>query len=185
MCHRSHTAHNRNLLKLSEPQSNLCFTCHDGSQAIDIKSQFSDPNVPPNVPDTSTFYSHPATTASAHTQAAIDEFKNVLNRHTECGDCHNPHRGNKSRVAATAKGYTVSGAELLITGVRAKQSRALVWRRASKYEYELCYKCHSSYTILLSYSKPSRQMTDVAADFDPANPSHRERGQEHQYNDCE
>jgi predicted CXXCH cytochrome family protein len=172
-CHRDHTASNNNLLPQPPAQSNLCFTCHDGSNAAsNIKSEYADPNVLPNDPATSSLYSHPATTPSSHTSAETDEFHNVLNRHSECSDCHDSHRVDNSLAAPSANGYTVSGALKNISGVGAGGStRTLAWDSSITYEYELCYKCHSSYTVLRTYAKPSYQMTDVAAEFNPANPS--------------
>ncbi|MBI5033158.1 MAG: hypothetical protein HZB51_21775 [Chloroflexi bacterium] len=167
-CHRQHTSQSRNLLAYASPQSNLCLACHNGTGAnTNIAGQYSDPNVPANNPATSTFYSHPANVASNHTNASSDEFKGVLNRHSECGDCHNPHNGSSALTTNTAAGYTVSGALQNIAGV----SNANTWKAASTYEYELCFKCHSNYTTLLSYTKPSWKMTNVAADFNPANVS--------------
>ena len=163
-CHRSHSGQNKNVVKSPAPQSNLCFTCHDGTGAVaDVASQYSDLAVPANDSSTSSFYSHPATTASNHT-LAIDssEFAGVLNRHSECGDCHNPHQANLTATAETTSGWTASGALAGITGV----DTTLTWKDPFTYEYELCFKCHSSYTQLL----PGK--LDKAAEFDPANNSY-------------
>lgn len=168
-CHRNHTGDNRNLLPIPAAQSNLCFTCHDGSAATaNISSQFSDPQVPPNNPGGGAIYSHPATTPSAHLAAKDDEFHDTLNRHSECGDCHNSHSQNGSLAVETANGYAASGALTNISGVGVTgASRTLVWEDAITYEYELCYKCHSSYTVLPS----SPRETDQSAEFNPANGS--------------
>lgn len=167
-CHRQHTARSRNLLAFADPQSSQCFTCHNGTGAsTNVAVHYSDPSVPANNPTTSSFYSHPATTASSHTNAASDEFQGVLNRHSECSDCHNPHKNDTSLAAATASGFTASGAVQNTAGVSAGKT----WKSAITYQYELCLKCHSSYTILLSYSKKSYMMLDQAAEFTPANAS--------------
>ena len=168
-CHRQHTSKNRNLLAYAPAQSNLCFACHNGTGAItNIASQYSDPNVPANNATTSSFYSHPATATTNHTSATNDEFRGVLNRHSECGDCHNPHSGDASLATSTTTGFTVSGAMKNITGVDTNNT----WKTVSAYEYELCYKCHSAYTTLLSYTKPSYKMLDQAAEFNPGNVSY-------------
>ena len=167
-CHRSHTANGGELLTdTTSPQSALCFACHDGTGAsTDVASQFSDPTVPANDPSTSSFYSHPATEVSSHTSGQADEFAGVLNRHSECGDCHNPHQSGPAAPAKTAGGWTASGDLAGTAGVTG--TPPLTWVNPIAYEYELCVKCHSGYTALLSYAKESYKKTDKAAEFDPA-----------------
>jgi predicted CXXCH cytochrome family protein len=170
-CHRIHTGRDSNLLKSAVPQSTLCFSCHDGTGAnYDVAAEFSDASVPANDVTTSSFYSHPATTPSTHTSGQTDEFAGVLNRHSECGDCHNPHTVNDTAPTESVSGWTASGALAGTAGVAA--STPLAWKNPIDYEYELCLKCHSSYTQLLSYSKESYKKTDKAAEFDPANNSY-------------
>jgi|GEM_PF-664920 len=167
-CHRQHTGKNRNLLAFGSAQSNVCFACHNGTGAsTNIQAQFSDPNVPANNATTSSFYSHPATAPTNHTNATNDEFRGVLNRHSECGDCHDPHSGDASLAASTTSGFTNSGALKNITGVDTNNT----WKTSIAFEYELCYKCHSSYTTLLTYTKPSYKMFDKAVEFNPGNAS--------------
>jgi len=170
-CHRVHTGKDANLLKYAVPQSTLCFSCHDGTGAnSNIAAEYSDTTIPANDPSTSSFYSHPATTPSNHTSGQVDEFAAALNRHSECGDCHNPHSVNDTAPTETLSGWTASGALAGASGVAA--SAPLDWKNPISYEYELCLKCHSSYTQLLSYSKESYKKTDKAAEFDPANNSY-------------
>ncbi len=170
-CHEMHTAKNANALDQPEAQSNVCFACHNGSSAFNIKGQYNS-SIPANDPGTSSYYSHPATTASTHTAAENDEFRGTSNRHSECSDCHNPHQGDNSLATPTANGYTVSGALKGISGVEViTGTRTLAWDSSVTYEYELCYKCHSSYTTLPSYNPPSYKETDKSAEFNPANPS--------------
>jgi predicted CXXCH cytochrome family protein len=168
-CHTSHTGISDSLLPDPPAQSNLCFTCHDGTNAItNIKSDYTDPNVPPNDPSTNSIYSHPATTPAANPAGGNDAFHNVLNRQSECGNCHNPHAGDSSLTTETAKGYLASGALAKISGVGVSgSSRSFVWEDSITYEYELCYKCHSSYTVLPT----SPAETDQSAEFNPANAS--------------
>jgi predicted CXXCH cytochrome family protein len=176
-CHRTKTGQTRNLLPSPRPQSQLCFSCHDGTGSnLDIRSQYDDANVPANDPNTSSFYSHPATTASNHTVAKEDEFHNVQNRHSECSDCHDPHEVRAGFAAGTSSGWTVSGALRNLSGVGvtnggAGSTPSFAWKSTSAYEYEVCFKCHSGYTDLLSYSKESYQMRDKAVEFNPNNPS--------------
>ena len=51
-CHATHQAQNENLLREREPQSSLCFRCHDGTGAVTRhrSREFTSPSVPPNDP---------------------------------------------------------------------------------------------------------------------------------------
>ncbi len=168
-CHRSHTGQNDNLLESGAPQATVCFSCHDGTGAnYNVAAEYNDLAVPPNNAATSSFYSHPALNDNGHVSAKTSEFAGVLNRHSACADCHNPHTLNAGLPAHTGSGWTASGALAGISGV----SNTLAWTNPITYEYELCYKCHSGYTGLLSYSKESYKKTDKAAEFDPSTASY-------------
>ena len=204
ICHRTHTAKAPNLLALGSKnnnlgsQSTLCLSCHDGTGA--------EPNVvaqyglvrPVNDPAKRDYYSHDAVDASPvtqHTQSQLNEFGSVdgaaapLNRHSECTDCHNPH---KATVSATrdathnTDGWGVSGRLTGVSGVSVGNSpladaaptsytfldgaTSLVTR-----EYQICFKCHSGFTTLTSNAdvilKPSKYALDKGVEFNPANPS--------------
>lgn len=151
------------------PQSTLCFSCHDGTGSnYNVAAEYSDVSIPSGDPATSSFYSHAATTASTHTSGQDDEFAGVFNRHAECGDCHNPHEVNGALMVATSSGWTASGALAGTSGV----TGSLIWDNPITYEYELCLKCHSSYTTLRSYTEESYKKTDKAAEFDPTSASY-------------
>ena len=169
-CHRTHTGQNDRLLE-SVPESTLCFSCHDGTGSMhNIAAEYSYIGVPANDASTSSFYSHISPDPSTHTSARDDEFAGVLNRHAECSDCHNPHALTSVNAAPTASGWLASGSLGGTAGVAA--TAPLTWKDPLAYEYELCLKCHSSYTQLLSYTKQSQLKTDMAAEFDPANASY-------------
>lgn len=167
-CHRSHTGKSGDLFK-SAPESTLCFSCHDGTGAnSNVAAEYNDINVPADNPATSSYYAHRLDTASSHTNAQSNEFGGVLNRHSACGDCHNPHSVNANLSAQTASGWTPSGAQANITGV----SAAVAWQNPISLEYQLCLKCHSRYTVLLSSMTPTYNKTDKAAELDPTNASY-------------
>jgi predicted CXXCH cytochrome family protein len=176
-CHRDHTGKNGNLLPNAPAQSNLCFGCHNGSGSNkNIASHYSDANVPANNATTSSFYSHAATTPSTHSAAHDDEFRGVLNRHNECSDCHNAHSVDGTLATSTTSGWRVSGALKNISGVGVTNGAAgaiptFAWKSSITYEYELCLKCHSSYTTLLSYTKESYKKWNKGQEFNPNNPS--------------
>lgn len=152
-------------------EESLCLACHDGSPAqTDIQSEFLRP------------YRHPTGSLSGlHTRPAESlptEFGAApLNRrHAECEDCHNPHLAyhdpagppQDSDLSKRNLGVTRlrvlnggAGAPPMFTFVAAADtlSPALA-------EYELCFKCHSSWT-----SQPTGQ-TDLALVLNPSNPSY-------------
>jgi predicted CXXCH cytochrome family protein len=179
-CHRAHSGKNRKILRDAEPQASLCFTCHNGTGAnSNVELQFTDSAVPANDPATGSFYSHPATTfAAGYVSSLIDDFAGVLNRRALCTDCHNPHRADiRVAPAKTDSGWVASGAIFGASGVRvtnggAGQSPAYAWLTPISYEYELCLKCHSGYTQLLDYSRPSDQKLDKGREQNPANASY-------------
>ncbi len=174
LCHRAHTAVGNNVMTTAT-QSALCFSCHDGTGAnSNIQSAYTDPAVPANNPATSSFYSHLPSATNVHTSGQEDEFAGVLNRHAECGDCHNPHTLDSSKSVKTSSGWTASGAMTGSAGVAA--SPAYAYKNPVTLESEVCFKCHSASTTLLSYSKESYKKTDKIYEFNPANASYHPVG---------
>lgn len=162
-CHRSHTAQDDKLQKISS-ESALCFSCHDGTGAnSNIAAEYSDVNVPADDPSTGSYYAHRLDVDSNHTSGLADEFGGVLNRHSSCGDCHNPHAVNSAPTQQAPGGWTASGALASISGV----SAGVTWQPSINYEYELCLKCHSRYTTLLTSSTPTANKTDKAKEIEP------------------
>jgi predicted CXXCH cytochrome family protein len=200
-CHRTHTANGPNGVMSSPvatlPQSQLCFMCHNGTGAnTSVSGRFAAARA--NVAATSSYYQHPATATptagQAHTQLVRDEFRGVLNRHSECGDCHNPHNDDAtlSTQATIGSPWTASGALLSQTGAAVTNGAAgsaptyaLVGPEPGEVsdpqppvptarltlEYQLCFKCHSGYTTLPAQdpSFPSRWALDKGIEFNPAN----------------
>ncbi len=184
-CHRGHTAAGPNLLAQPASQSTLCFTCHHGAGSnLDVKSQYTDPAVPANDAATRTYFQHDALAPSSHVSATADEFGGISNRHSECGDCHNSHNATSTLSTQTSTGWTVSGREAAISGVAVTNGAAgaapayklltgAVGSQPTR-EYEVCFKCHSGWTVLPSNAgqPPSRQMLDKAIEFNPSNASY-------------
>ena len=181
-CHRVHTGKNKNLLKALSPQSNTCFTCHDGTgAATNVLSQYA--GVPQNNTAARLIYRHDALTATVHTRGSINEFGGVSNRHSECGDCHNPHKANATDSTSTISGVTasgrlagVSGVSVVNGGVDTVPGYTFLPGGATPItqEYQLCFKCHSSFTTLPNNTgfPPSRFNLDKGVEFNPANPSY-------------
>lgn len=148
----------------------LCLTCHDGSPVgPSIASDFDKP------------YRHPVREYAGRHLGALEntpaDFATAPlgRRHAECADCHNVHMASSDRGAlpapdlsrrnlgvsrvlvqngapGTRPTYTFApGADTLTTPVA---------------EYQLCFKCHSSFT-----TQPTGQ-TDLALELNPANASY-------------
>ena len=185
-CHRAHTGQGPMLLDttgsaaLKSPTTTLCLTCHNGTGARpDLVSEYA--TATPNDEATRSYFQHEVTTVTTHTLAANEEFLGVLDRHSECTDCHNPHSSGTAGSAATAgQPWTASQRILGTSGVQVTNGapRTFTFLNGTSAtmtaEYQLCLKCHSGYTKLLPdvVGEPSKNMTDVAAEFDPANTSY-------------
>jgi len=203
ICHRTHTSQAPNLLakgSQSNPgsQSTLCLACHDGTGAKPNAGVQYALARPVNDPVNRAYYSHDAvnaTPSTQHTQSQLNEFGSVdgaaapLNRHSECTDCHNPHKATVSATRDATQytdGWGVSGRLTGVSGVSVENSPVAdaaptsytfldgVTNLATR-EYQLCFKCHSGFTTLTSNAdvilKPSKYALDKAVEFNPANPS--------------
>lgn len=175
------------------PRSLACLSCHDGTGAnTSIAAQYNAAS--PNDPATRTYYSHPANaTGTGHVSAAVDdeggideannEFQAVHNRHSDCVDCHNPHGSATAPGSSkTNNGWTLSGSMRLVSVVSAsfpadpsvEPTYTFVARGTdTNYEYELCLKCHSSFTTLTSNDgwAPSKWYLDFGRLINPNNTS--------------
>jgi predicted CXXCH cytochrome family protein len=148
-CHRVHgwpdpsTATNDYPSLLVEREENLCFTCHDGSPSTkNLRATFSKP------------YRHPVSLTGRHTttEDGIPARYGTANRHSECADCHNPHRLDTDRVPPVppAASSALRGvARVSVTNVSAT-SVSYTFRGATDpapvKEYEVCFVCHSGWT---------------------------------------
>ncbi len=185
ICHRAHVAPGPNLLTSATPQSSLCFACHDGTgSSLNTKSQYTDPAIPANDSTTRSYYRHDATVPTTHTLAMNNEFGGVSNRHSECGDCHNPHNATSALSTQTTTGWTVAGQNATISGVSVTNGAAgtsptytfldgTVGFQPTR-EYQVCVKCHSGFTTLPSNTgqPASRFALDKGVELSPANTSY-------------
>jgi len=150
----------------------LCLACHDGSPAhTNIQAELTKT------------YHHPTLTLAGRHRASEggDPTKfGVVNRHGECDDCHNAHVLTHPALPASAP---AASSRLLGTSyVEALNGAA--WTPPSyvyhapddptpiQYEYQLCFKCHSSWTSLPLISPSGRAPTDTAREFNPNNASY-------------
>jgi predicted CXXCH cytochrome family protein len=179
-CHSTHRAQAPQLVGPPAPVANVCFTCHDGSGAVaDVQAEFTDPAVPANDPSTDSWYSHPAAQDDSHRSDREDEFGATLDRHAACADCHQPHNSDASRPVSTTAGWTAAGSIKGASGVAVENGGAgsvpaYTLKQVTDLEYELCFKCHSSFTQLPANdpARPSRWSLDKALELNPANVSY-------------
>ncbi len=144
-------------------EENLCLTCHDSSPASkNINAQFQK------------LYRHPVAITGKHSTSenASGNFAYPNNRHSECEDCHNPHYDKSDTIAPTppsASNRIIGVSRIKVNNSSAGTTPSYAYRAPNDttfvYEYELCFKCHSSWTTL-----PPGQ-SDMAVLFNSNNPS--------------
>ncbi len=157
-CHRTHRGSGAKLRRIW-PEEQLCFACHDGTGAsTDIYSQFQLP------------YRHPLDNQRGihqYEERTADQFTGA-HRHVECEDCHNPHTAATSGHQQGSN--YISGILQGVWGIALMNGAGGTTPQYSiadpaTYEYEICMKCHSS------WSSPGSG-TDVSVEFNPNNYSH-------------
>ncbi len=152
-CHRSHTSTGI-VLRLTWPEENVCFTCHTaGGTGTNIQPAF-------------TLYANTATRFFKHDIAVTNGIHRVgqnsgalfgsINRHIECEDCHEPHESTRDAVANTTfppmiqpEMFFTGGVNPTWTGTGAPSG--FVWMDQAQREFQVCFKCHSSFTTLPTY----------------------------------
>lgn len=169
-CHKVHGANAAQAYILRGAEENTCYACH-GTPALtgakDIKSAYQKA------------YKHPVETKSGVHKNPETDASNLgsATRHAECWDCHNPHQA-KSGVH-TAGSNAIAPAVLGQWGVEPSYGGAAFTRpnaysvqkftnTTSFKEYQLCFKCHSSYAF---GDTPPTGLTDQGVEFNPANAS--------------
>lgn len=146
----------------------LCGACHNGSVAAsDVRAQFLKP------------FRHPTSSAEGRHVSSESSPSSFAaspgnNRHVACADCHNPHQVGRDAAAPMAP--NASSRLLGVGRVRVANGASgtrPIYRWAGPAEtttfpaeYELCFKCHSSWT-----TQPAGQ-DDLALLFNPENPSY-------------
>lgn len=145
-------------------EENLCNACHDGAPATNVLLQLTKS------------YRHPTTDYSGRHSAAeggTAASYGTANRHAECEDCHDAHTAASDATApvapAASKRIRGVGRVSVVNGA-AGTTPAYTYRgpadaTAPIAEYQVCFKCHSSWT-----TQPAGQ-SDLALKFNGNNPS--------------
>lgn len=157
-------------------EEKLCYVCHDGSPAKDAKSDF--------------------TKTVHHPVVNTDPLRRV-GRSVECTDCHNAHVATGpshtySTIATSTRSQItpplvgVSGVQFNYLGLLNWPAYNVGWYTAipystgATYEYQICFKCHSSYFwglgtppngLSANGAVASPVETDLAQEFSPSNKS--------------
>ncbi len=159
-CLNCHTPHGQ--MAGSEPipglaiaqEEALCLTCHGGSSAKNIAFEIAKN------------FHHPISESGGHDQSENGDSSNydAFNRHAECVDCHNPHYA-KSDGSSAPSPPDASNRIKGVSGVSVIGEPYIPSDVGITYEYQLCYKCHSSWDQLVI-------QPDMAELFDPGNDSY-------------
>ncbi len=136
---------------LMNEEEAFCLQCHGGSGSANVKVQLAFSSYSNTATD---YFKHnPQATYRVH--SADENDGNAFggtNRHVECVDCHNPHGVVSGTATAPAMLPTLTGASgvtPLYNGPGAPTG--FTWHNNASAEYEVCYKCHSSFTTLPTY----------------------------------
>jgi len=153
-CHNPHNASgSKRLLNYSNEETN-CLNCHNGNVASSSKDIQTELN--------KTYKHNVAGYTGVHNPT---EDNVVSTQHVECVDCHNPHASN----ATTASAPNANGFIKYVKGVNTNGDAV----SSISYEYELCYRCHSTSTW--RPSSPTNRVisqNNVMLEFDLSNPSY-------------
>ncbi len=149
-CHRAHIAGGTALRK-TWPEETLCFACHGAAgPGTNVEAAFA------AATNTATrYFKHDvAATSGVHRvgEVAGADFSGA-NRHVECEDCHDPHgsaRGDTTAPWLQREMDQTAGVDPVWVAPGAPAGYN--WLIEAEREYQVCYKCHSSFTELPTYA---------------------------------
>ena len=151
-CHNPHNANGGERLMNYNAEEDNCFDCHNGNVAnTDINAEFNK------------IYKHPV--ADYNHIHDPNEPNEVVDKHVECQDCHNPHASNDQ----TATAPFINGSLRGVKGVDSGGNDI----NPVQYEYEVCYRCHGDTSDKPPSAVSNRQIeqNNVRLEFDTSNPS--------------
>ena len=185
-CHRAHSAPQAQRLLKAVNQRDVCFQCHGNTTVAgkNIATVFAKTYRHPLEALTSSIL-HDAT----EVRTSPTNFSGAR-RHVDCADCHNPH-GAASGLHAAGSNQIGPGVLAGVPGVEPSAYPAVlaptgsypmtspvqtsyVVANPSVREYQICFKCHSSYAFGATppTSPSGGPETDVAAEVNPNNRSY-------------
>ncbi|NVO01261.1 MAG: hypothetical protein HXX09_01030, partial [Bacteroidetes bacterium] len=137
---------------LMNEEEGFCLGCHGGTGVASVKVHLA---FSANANTATAFRKHdPTATYRKHINGENTGTSFAgTNRHVECVDCHNPH-GAKVYAATTAPtiyNELIGASGVTPTYAGAGAPTGFTFNTNTTYEYEVCFKCHSSYTTLPTY----------------------------------
>ena len=148
-CHRAHSSGGLALRK-TWPEETLCFACHAAAgPGTDVETAFA------AATNTATrYFKHDITATNGVHRVGESEGSDFggVNRHVECEDCHDPHASARGITTAPMLQREMShtpGADPVWTAPGAPVG--YTWLAEAEREYQVCFKCHSSFTDLPTY----------------------------------
>lgn len=191
-CHQSHSSPLLSLLR-GNVEEYTCVSCHreigtspESGASISARDIYSclinSPEATVGLPGfeatRTVWYKHPVLEISGkHTLMELfdsTEAAEIQNspqsRHAECSDCHNPHHAQMTttRTAPVAPQSLIgiSGVQVIYTTDTTIPNYSFIpYNVGITYQYELCFKCHSSFA-------KSAYGSDLAAVMSPNNASY-------------
>jgi predicted CxxxxCH...CXXCH cytochrome family protein len=176
----------------------VCWNCH-GSTASPAAGAQGDRSGKNLQAEFAKAGNHPIASDTVHDSVAeaTDTYNSGkfrgTNRHVNCLDCHDPHAAGKTKHPTGASSTNAIGADSPIqsvTGVSFNTTglanwspttgTQLTWTAAATFEYQICFKCHSSWAFgttpptdpnVTAVPPGGNVMTDVAQEFNPGNAS--------------
>lgn len=152
-CHRSHTAPGI-VVRANWPEESVCFVCHTATgNGTNVQPAFT------NYTNTTTrFFKHNvAGNNGVHrvTESSGAAFGGA-SRHVECEDCHQAHEATRDATTGTTKAPMIQPAMNAMSGVDPTWTStgapfSFSAMPQAQREYQVCLKCHSSYTTLPMY----------------------------------
>lgn len=142
---------------LPEAEEDLCYECHGGiARAEQARKANRLGSGPPMMDISQVFrkpFHHPVEIRGAHSPRETNGAPGpIMERHSECVDCHQPHRTERKMPRLPAG-----------TNVRKRSSLD-----ASRFEYDLCFRCHGRGSL----NAPFSETTDPENEFALGNRSY-------------
>ena len=148
-CHRAHSSQGQSLRK-AWPEETLCFSCHAAAgPGTDVETVFA-----ATVNTATRFFKHDVAATNAVHRIGENQGADFggANRHVECEDCHDPHasaRGIASAPMLQREMDHIPGVDPVWIAPGAPAG--YTWLDGAEREYQVCFKCHSSFTELPAY----------------------------------
>lgn len=161
-CHAPHNAGGQQRLLNEREEEKNCYACHNGNVALkNIQAEFEKP---------SRHMVEATTIGMTPNHHETGESPVMLTGHVECVDCHNPHITNE---LSSASAPAVSGKLERVSGVDINGAGITLPNYAAN-EYEICFKCHASYSAQTIYPPIPRvaKSVNTRVAFQTSNPSY-------------